>query len=99
MRSIPRGRRHAASTSPVSELSALPRLRLRLGDGARLVTVVDGTRTLASVDTRTLSVRPPSRSRAWPVSAIAAALAGVTLLALVLRLRRRSQVRRPVPVD
>jgi hypothetical protein len=81
------------------ELAALPRLRLHLGDGGRLVTVADGTRTLALVDTRTLSERPPSRSHAWPVSAIAAALAGATLLALVLRLRRRRPVRRPVPVD
>jgi hypothetical protein len=81
------------------EPAALPRLRLHLGDGGRLVTVVDRARTLASVDTRTLSVRRPPRSHTVPVWAIAAALGGATLLALVVRLRRRSQVHRPVPVD
>jgi hypothetical protein len=74
------------------------RLRLHLGSDGGLVTVDDGSRTLAAIDTSTLE--PPvvhAGRRWWPV-AVAAAIVAALVAAAAYTLRRRPRLG-PAPVD
>ena len=80
--------------------AALSRLRLRMGDGGRVVQIANGTRTLVALDTRTLTVRAPAGAHSWRLPTFLAAAVAVLVAGLVLlALRRRRPVQAAVPVD
>jgi hypothetical protein len=85
----------AASTARCIDLVGLPRqllwsLRLHLGSGGKVLTVDRGTRTFASLDTRTW--QPPARAAAFHWWLVALVLAALSVLAAGLAAARRAGV-------
>jgi hypothetical protein len=85
----------AASTARCIDLVGLPRqllwsLRLHLGSGGKVLTVDRGTRTFASLDTRTW--QPPARAAAFHWWLVALVLAALSVLAAGLAPARRAGV-------
>ncbi len=82
--------------------SIVSRLRLSTARGGRSVAVVDGARTVAVLDTRTLTVSPPGGhdSSLLPLAgAVGGTLTGLVGLLVWLRRRRPRPLQAPVPVD
>jgi hypothetical protein len=65
------------------DLSTLPRLRLRLTDGGRSVSVVDGAKRVLAVDRRTLHVSVPHAVAGRPWRWVAGALVALSALAAI----------------
>jgi hypothetical protein len=85
----------AASTARCIDLVGLPRqllwsLRLHLGSSGKVLTVDRGTRTFASLDTRTW--QPPARAAAFHWWLVALVLAALSVLAAGLAAARRAGV-------